>query len=96
MEMIIFLVLMFLGFASLTIFSVNKIKNDQTEQIGKAFARNMLKLNPNSRYILSFPFEISDEEFDEVVENITLALDLENSDTHVVIVQGKVTMIEFN
>jgi hypothetical protein len=78
------------------LYSIFKFRREQAEQIEKVITDNLLVLKPENRYIISFPFEISDEDFDEVVEKISNSLDLENSDTHVVIVQGQVTMIEFS
>jgi hypothetical protein len=75
---------------------VERVQKIQTEQLGIAIAKNLVQLKPENRYILSFPFDISDTEFDQLIESITATLDLENSNTHVVIVQGRVNMIEFN
>lgn len=96
METIIFLIFMFLAFATLTIFSVNKFRSIQAEDFGKALAKNLVTLHPENRYILSFPFEISDEKFDRIIDQLKDTLDLENSNTHLVIVQGSVKMIEFS
>jgi hypothetical protein len=75
---------------------VERVKKIQTEQLGIAIAKNLVQLKPEHRYILSFPFDISDDDFDDLAKQITASLDLENSETHVVVVQGRVNMIEFN
>ena len=53
-------------------------------------------LDPNKRYIISLPSGMSDMEFDEAFEVMKSHLDLESSNTHIVIMHGDVRMIEFS
>lgn len=92
----IFLIFVSVAVNALMLSKVIRFRNTQTEKLGKAIANNLVVLKPGNRYILSFPFEIPDEKFDQIVSKISNSLDLENSNTHVVIVQGQVTMIEFS
>ncbi len=93
---ILFGVVILFGSAYLSWWFSRRATELHTEQLAEALAQNLLHLDPNNRYILSFPFDISDADFDELVEKMRQTLDLENSNTHIVIVQGKVTMVEFS
>lgn len=53
-------------------------------------------LDPNKRYIISLPSSMSDTEFDEAFEVMKSHLDLESSNTHIVIMHGDVRMVEFS
>lgn len=96
MEILVIAILIGLAYLGTTTFILRKMREVHTEELGKAIAQNLVQLKPENRYILSFPFDISDVDFDELVKGITLSLDLENSNTHIVVVQGRVNMIEFN
>ncbi len=67
-----------------------------TTDIVGALGPSIAKLDPDSRYILSLPETLTDEEFEESVEMMKKHLALENSNIHIVIVQGNVTMVEFS
>lgn len=54
------------------------------------------RLEEGKRYILSLPETLSDSEFTEAVVVMKKSLDLENSNIHIVIVQGNVTLVEFS
>ncbi|HEC64221.1 MAG TPA: hypothetical protein ENI23_02900 [bacterium] len=62
------------------------------ERLAKALVENMIKLVPGNRYLISFPFELTEEELSDV----KATLDLENSETHVILVDGTVRVVEFS
>ncbi len=62
------------------------------ERLAKALVENMIKLTPGNRYLISFPFELTEEE----LSNVKATLDLENSETHVILVDGIVRVVEFS
>lgn len=63
-----------------------------TDSVGIAVAR----LKEGKKYIISLSDTLSDEEFEDAVEVMRKSLDLENSNIHIVIVQGNVTLVEFS
>lgn len=67
-----------------------------TESIVNSLGPSIAKLDPDSRYILSLPETLTESEFAEAVKAMRDSLDLENSNTHIVIVHGNVTMVEFS
>ncbi len=69
-----------------------RLTTDIVGALGPAIA----KLDPECRYVLSLPGTLTDEEFEDAVEMMKKHLDLENSNIHIVIVQGNVTMVEFS
>ncbi len=69
-----------------------RLTTDIVGALGPAIA----KLDPDSRYILSLPETLTEGEFEDAVEAMRSSLDLENSNVHIVIVHGNVTMVEFS
>ncbi len=53
-------------------------------------------LDEGKRYIVSLPDTLSDSEFEDAVAVMGKSLDLKNSNIHLVIVQGNVTLVEFS
>ncbi len=70
----------------------NKLTTDIVNSLGPSIA----KLDPDSRYILSLPETLTESEFEEAVGAMRSSLDLENSNIHIVIVHGNVTVVEFS
>lgn len=70
--------------------------NSLTKEIVNSLGPSIAKLSPDSRYILSLPESLSDQEFEEAVGAMRDNLSLENANTHIVIVHGNVTMVEFS
>ncbi len=67
-----------------------------TTDIVGALGPTIAKLDPDSRYVLSLPETLTEEEFEDAVGAMRSSLDLENSNIHIVIVHGNVTMVEFS
>ncbi len=67
-----------------------------TTDIVGSLGPSIAKLDPDSRYVLSLPETLTEKEFEEAVKAMRDSLDLENSNTHIVIVHGNVTMVEFS
>lgn len=70
--------------------------NELTKEIVLALGPTIARLDPDSRYILSLPESLSVDEFEESVKTLRDSLGLENSNIHIVIVHGNVTMVEFS
>lgn len=83
-------------FSKRTILAQEKLFAEATElhhdRLAKALVENMIKLIPGNRYLISFPFELTEEE----LSNVKATLDLENSETHVILVDGTVRVVEFS
>ena len=69
--------------------------NNLTRKIVSSLGPSIATLDPDNRYILSLPESLSDQEFEAAVKAMRGSLDLENSNIHIVIVHGNVTMVEF-
>ncbi len=63
--------------------------------LARSFGPTIATLSPDNRYILSLPESLSDSEFESAVVAMRESLDLRNSNIHIVIVHGNVTMVEF-
>ena len=63
--------------------------------LARSFGPTIATLSPDNRYILSLPESLSDSEFASAVVAMRESLDLRNSNIHIVIVHGNVTMVEF-
>ncbi len=70
--------------------------NDLTKEIVSSFGPIIATLSPDNRYILSLPESLTEGEFEEAVGAMRNSLDLDNSNIHIVIVHGNVTMVEFS
>lgn len=64
--------------------------------LGQYAAQTIKTLDPKKRYIISLPSSMSDSEFDEAFGVIEEHLDLTSSDTHIIIMHGDVSMVEFS
>lgn len=64
--------------------------------LGKYAAQTVKTLDPKKRYIIALPSTMSDSEFDEAFSVIEEHLGLTTSDTHIIIMHGDVTMVEFS
>ncbi len=77
---------------------VRRVRKDSetVQEIVRAFGPTIATLSPGNRYILSLPDSLTEGEFATAVEAMRESLDLKNSNIHIVIVHGNVTMVEFS
>ena len=95
MDIFLFLILgsfFFGGATAIGWFFSRKAIGLNHQRLAKIIAENMVTLKPGNRYIISFPFELTEDELADMVAT----LDLENSKTHVILVEGAVKVIEFS
>ena len=87
------LTIFFLGIASaIGWFFSKKAVEVNHQRLAEVIVNNIIELKAGNRYIISFPFDVTEEE----LTGIITTLDLENSETHVVLVEGTVTVLEFS
>ncbi len=72
--------------------SLVKIKSS----IPEILAEGIKTLEPGNRYILTLPSSMTDAEFDEAFDALNKHLDLQNSNTYVVIMHGDIKIVEFS
>jgi len=92
----LYISLIALGFGSILFYKQRKFEQEIMAVFGKAIALNIAELDPKKRYIISLPQEMSNEEIETAFKIMKDHLDLENSDTHVVLMQGNVRIVEFS
>ena len=85
-----------LGLALLLSLYVRKSVQQLQTYLLVSLSDRIKTLDPNKRYIISLPSTMSDTEFDEAFEVMKSHLDLESSNTHIVIMHGDVRMVEFS
>lgn len=64
--------------------------------IPEILAESIKTLEPGNRYIITLPASMTDKEFDEAFEIMNSHLDLQNSNTYVVIMHGDIRIVEFS
>jgi hypothetical protein len=67
----------------------------------KALYRDHLKtaivaLDPEKRYIITLPPEIEGDDFEDIAAIIKRHLELENSQTKIVLMEGSIQVVEFS
>lgn len=87
-----------IGFVSgvLSYLNTQKLRKSISNLVGEQLANSVKTLDPNKRYIVSLPGSMTEEEFDAAFGVMRDFLDLETSQTHIVIMHGDVKMIEFS
>lgn len=64
--------------------------------IPETLAEGIKTLESGNRYIITLPASMTDKEFDEAFEIMNSHLDLQNSNTYVVIMHGDIRIVEFS
>ena len=64
--------------------------------IPEALIESLKTLDPEKRYIITFPSAMTEEDFEEAFEVMNDHLSLEDAHTHVVIMHGKIQIVEFS
>ena len=72
--------------------SILKLK----QSISDMLVESIKILEPGNRYIITLPASMTDDEFNDAFEVINSHLNLENSDTYVVIMHGDIRIVEFS
>jgi hypothetical protein len=75
---------------------IREVEHSVPQKLGKSLADSIKELNPDKRYIIALPSSMSEEDFDTAFAVLRSHLDLENSDTHIVIMHGNISMVEFS
>ena len=69
---------------------------DMPRLLGQYAAQTVKTLDPTKRYIISLPSSMSDSDFDTAFSVIEEHLNLQNSETYIIIMHGDVSMVEFS
>lgn len=64
--------------------------------LGQYASQTIKTLDPTKRYIISLPSSMSDSDFDEAFGVIEEHLGLQSSETHIIIMHGDISMVEFS
>ena len=66
------------------------------QSIPETLAESIKTLIPGNRYIITLPSSMTEKEFDDAFKVLNDHLDLENSNTYVVVMHGDIKIVEFS
>lgn len=98
---IVLFLLQFIEFVLAYFIWLREVKNadkiaNMISMLSTNFANRIKELNPEKRYIISFPSNMTEDEFNEAFDILSNSLDLPSSQTHIVVMHGDISMVEFS
>jgi len=75
---------------------INKRVNAYNKIFGQGMAERIKELDPKKKYIIALPASMSDTDFDTAFGVMRDHLELGDADTHIVIMHGDLSMVEFS